>query len=161
MTVCEQDVGSRGGFSATRMLEQADTSRGALGREAVFILYLHNPDLETDLDETLGAVDELHKAGFFSEFGVSNFPAWVRRRPRRASFSLPFLVIPLTAFIFLLFSLPLFCDSTALLFLPFSRPSRAIPLPFSCLNDDRCPQQVMQIFDRCKTNGYVLPTVCK
>ena len=89
MTVCEQDVGSRGGFSATRMLEQADTSRGALGREAVFILYLHNPDLETDLDETLGAVDELHKAGFFSEFGVSNFPAWVRRRPRRASFSLP------------------------------------------------------------------------
>ena len=42
----------------------------------MLVLYLHSPDLETDLDETLSAVNELHKQGFFQDFGISNFPAW-------------------------------------------------------------------------------------
>eukprot|EP01047_Picozoa_sp_COSAG01_P016425 COSAG01_NODE_841_length_13175_cov_26.426124_16_plen_367_part_00 len=70
------DVGSRGGFTRSRMLQQAEASRAELGRDSVYVLYLHNPDLVTDLNETLAAVDELWKQGFFAEFGLSNFPAW-------------------------------------------------------------------------------------
>ena len=35
--------------------------------------YLHAPDHTTPFEETLKAVDELHKEGKFKRFGVSNF----------------------------------------------------------------------------------------
>ena len=64
------------GFRHGAVLAQGDASRSSLGRDSVLVLYLHSPDLETDLDETLSAVNELHKQGFFQDFGISNFPAW-------------------------------------------------------------------------------------
>jgi hypothetical protein len=30
----------------------------------------------TDIDETLSAIDELHRQGKIKEFGLSNYPAW-------------------------------------------------------------------------------------
>ena len=70
------DGGGRGGFSRAAVLRQGDMSREQLQRKQVLVCYLHSPDVETDLDETLAAMDDLYRQGFFQEFGVSNFPAW-------------------------------------------------------------------------------------
>ena len=43
----------------------------------VKILYLHAPDHETPLLETLTAINDLYKEGKFEEFGLSNFSSWV------------------------------------------------------------------------------------
>jgi len=58
------------------VIEQCETSLKKLGMESVDILYLHWPDIKTPIEETLGAISDLHKAGKFKEFGLSNFPAW-------------------------------------------------------------------------------------
>lgn len=39
----------------------------------VDILYLHAPDYKVPLEETLEAVNEVYKTGFFKRFGLSNF----------------------------------------------------------------------------------------
>ena len=41
--------------------------------DSVDILFLHSPDTETPLEETLSAVNELYLAGKFKRFGISNF----------------------------------------------------------------------------------------
>ena len=64
------------GFRRAALSEQADTSRAELRRDSVYILYLHNPDLTTDLDDALEGINDLYQQGFFEEFGLSNFPAW-------------------------------------------------------------------------------------
>ena len=64
------------GFRRAALAEQADTSRAELRRDSVYILYLHNPDLMTDLDDALEGINDLYQQGFFEEFGLSNFPAW-------------------------------------------------------------------------------------
>ena len=64
------------GFRRAALAEQADTSRAELRRDSVYILYLHNPDLTTDLDDALEGINDLYQQGFFEEFGLSNFPAW-------------------------------------------------------------------------------------
>ena len=51
------------------------TSLERLQVPSVKILYLHAPDHETPLKETLKTVDSLHKEGKFEEFGLSNFSA--------------------------------------------------------------------------------------
>ena len=43
----------------------------------VKILYLHAPDHETPLLETLTAINDLYKERKFEEFGLSNFSSWV------------------------------------------------------------------------------------
>lgn len=40
------------------------------------MLYLHRPDRTVPFDETLKAIDELHKSGKFKKFGLSNFAAY-------------------------------------------------------------------------------------
>eukprot|EP01119_Soliformovum_irregulare_P009467 TRINITY_DN2279_c0_g1_i2.p1 TRINITY_DN2279_c0_g1~~TRINITY_DN2279_c0_g1_i2.p1 ORF type:complete len:327 (+),score=94.51 TRINITY_DN2279_c0_g1_i2:128-1108(+) len=44
--------------------------------DKVDIFYLHAPDRATPFQETLEAVNELHKSGHFKEFGLSNYSAW-------------------------------------------------------------------------------------
>ncbi|KNC53909.1 aflatoxin B1 aldehyde reductase member 2 [Thecamonas trahens ATCC 50062] len=66
----------RGGLAADQVEAQASASLAALGMPAVDILYLHAPDQTTPIEETLQAMDKLHKAGVFSEFGLSNYAAW-------------------------------------------------------------------------------------
>ncbi|KAJ3038009.1 hypothetical protein HDV00_001053 [Rhizophlyctis rosea] len=41
--------------------------------EQVDVYYLHGPDPETPIEETLAAINDLYKAGKFKRFGLSNF----------------------------------------------------------------------------------------
>lgn len=65
-------------FALTRVsvVEQCNASLRKLGLDCLPLFYIHMPDIKTDLDETLGAIDELHKQGKILEFGLSNYPAW-------------------------------------------------------------------------------------
>ncbi|GCB70170.1 hypothetical protein scyTo_0005622 [Scyliorhinus torazame] len=55
---------------------QLSTSLERLQRKSVEILYLHAPDHETPVEETLAACQELHQQGKFKEFGLSNYASW-------------------------------------------------------------------------------------
>ena len=52
---------SSGGMTRTRVLEQAAISLDSLQKNSVDLLYLHAPDHNTPLEETLGAIQELYK----------------------------------------------------------------------------------------------------
>lgn len=56
---------------------QLNESLFRMNKKSVDILYLHFPDPETPIEETLKACAELHKEGKFLELGLSNFPAWL------------------------------------------------------------------------------------
>ena len=47
-----------------------------LQRDAVDLFYLHSPDNETPLEQTLEACARLHAAGKFRRLGMSNYAAW-------------------------------------------------------------------------------------
>ncbi|KAF2476720.1 aflatoxin B1 aldehyde reductase member 2 [Lindgomyces ingoldianus] len=59
-----------------RLKEHAYKSLSELGTDSVDIFYLHAPDHSVPFEETLRAVNELHKEGKFVELGLSNFAAW-------------------------------------------------------------------------------------
>jgi aflatoxin B1 aldehyde reductase len=60
----------------------ADVRRGlmaslkALKTEKIDMFYLHGPDRKTPIEDTLGEVNKLHKEGYFTRFGISNYMAW-------------------------------------------------------------------------------------
>ncbi|OJI96819.1 hypothetical protein ASPVEDRAFT_36205 [Aspergillus versicolor CBS 583.65] len=56
--------------------ERFETSLKELGTDQVDIFYLHAPDRSVPFDETLEAVNELHKEGKFVQLGLSNFTAF-------------------------------------------------------------------------------------
>jgi aflatoxin B1 aldehyde reductase len=59
-----------------KLKELFGTSLKELDTDAVDIFYLHAPDHSTPFEETLGAINELHKQGKFVQLGLSNFAAW-------------------------------------------------------------------------------------
>ncbi len=59
------------------VLSQFNESLACLRTDHVDLLYLHFPDSETPLEESLEACWELHAQGRFTELGLSNFPAWM------------------------------------------------------------------------------------
>jgi aflatoxin B1 aldehyde reductase len=61
---------------ADRLKEHALTSLKELGTDTVDIFYLHAPDHSVPFEETLEAVNELHKQGKFVQLGLSNFASW-------------------------------------------------------------------------------------
>lgn len=65
-----------GVHSASRLKEHALKSLSELGSDTVDIFYLHAPDRSVPFEETLEAVNELHKQGKFVQLGLSNFAAW-------------------------------------------------------------------------------------
>ncbi|EDO41340.1 predicted protein [Nematostella vectensis] len=67
---------SKKGLKFDRVLEQMNTSLKRMKRDKVDIFYLHAPDHKTPIEESLKAVDQLHKEGKFKEFGLSNYAAW-------------------------------------------------------------------------------------
>eukprot|EP00933_Yihiella_yeosuensis_P053227 TRINITY_DN51412_c0_g1_i1.p1 TRINITY_DN51412_c0_g1~~TRINITY_DN51412_c0_g1_i1.p1 ORF type:complete len:421 (+),score=79.90 TRINITY_DN51412_c0_g1_i1:117-1379(+) len=75
-TKADKGVPPHYSLSKISVLEQCDTSLDKLGVDSVDLFYLHAPDINTDIAETLEAIDELHKAGKIKEFGLSNYPAW-------------------------------------------------------------------------------------
>lgn len=55
---------------------QLETSLKRLRTESVDIFYLHAPDHQTPVQDTLQACNKLHKEGKFRELGLSNYASW-------------------------------------------------------------------------------------
>ncbi|KAG8630366.1 hypothetical protein KVT40_001985 [Elsinoe batatas] len=65
-----------GQHSPSRLTESLTTSLSELGTDTVDIFYLHAADRSVPFEETLRAVNDLHKAGKFVQLGLSNFTAF-------------------------------------------------------------------------------------
>jgi aflatoxin B1 aldehyde reductase len=59
-----------------QLREHFETSLKELGTDTVDIFYLHAPDHSVPFEETLEAVNEMHKEGKFVQLGLSNYAAW-------------------------------------------------------------------------------------
>ncbi len=64
------------GNSRKHLLDAIDGSLRRLGTDYVDLYQLHHPDPDTPIDETLGALDTIVRAGKARYVGCSNFPAW-------------------------------------------------------------------------------------
>jgi aryl-alcohol dehydrogenase-like predicted oxidoreductase len=69
-------AGKPEGLSRARIREAIDGSLSRLGTDRVDIYYLHVPDHDTPIDETLDAVAELLEQKKILGWGVSNYAAW-------------------------------------------------------------------------------------
>ncbi len=67
---------NNGGLSRSWVLRACDGSLGRLGTDHIDIYYLHRDDPRTPLDETIGAIGDLIRAGKVRYFGVSNYRGW-------------------------------------------------------------------------------------
>lgn len=67
---------AEGGLTPAAVDHQFTTSLHRLGAESVDLLYLHAPDLNTPISETLAAIHRHYEAGRFERFGLSNYAAW-------------------------------------------------------------------------------------
>ena len=70
------DERNNGGSSRSWILRACDASLGRLGTDRIDVYYLHRDDPSTPLDETVGAIGDLIRAGKVRYFGVSNFRGW-------------------------------------------------------------------------------------
>lgn len=74
------DTKHKGGFpgkgnaSAANVKADAENSKKMLGCN-VDIFYIHAPDADTPIADTLSGVNEVYKSGFFKRFGLSNYKA--------------------------------------------------------------------------------------
>merc|ERR1712093_359822 len=62
-------------FTLDSMRKYIDVQLEAIKTDKFHLWYLHMPDASTSLEETLEAVNTLHKEGKFERFGVSNYSA--------------------------------------------------------------------------------------
>ncbi len=65
-----------GGLGAESVDKQFTTSLQRMGVDSVDLLYLHQPDLDVPIRETLQALHRHFEAGRFKRFGLSNYAAW-------------------------------------------------------------------------------------
>jgi len=63
-------------LDAKGVRHQLETSLQRLGVDSVQIFYLHAPDHNTPIRETLTTVQAMYEEGKFKELGLSNFAAW-------------------------------------------------------------------------------------
>lgn len=64
------------GLSRKWLLRAIDDSLGRLGTDYLDIYYLHKPDHDTPLEETIRAIGDIIAAGKTLHFGLSNFRGW-------------------------------------------------------------------------------------
>ena len=64
------------GLSYGRIMAACEASLRRLNTDYIDLYYLHFPDLQTPLEETLRAMDDLTRQGKVRYVGVSNHPAW-------------------------------------------------------------------------------------
>jgi aryl-alcohol dehydrogenase-like predicted oxidoreductase len=64
------------GLGRAAIFRAIDTSLRRLQREYVDLYYLHSPDPQTPIEESLDAMAELVRAGKVRHVGVSNYAAW-------------------------------------------------------------------------------------
>jgi aryl-alcohol dehydrogenase-like predicted oxidoreductase len=69
------DGGRRQGGSRRYVLAAAEASLRRLNTDWIDVYYYHRPDPKTPIEETLGALDELKRAGKVRHIGCSNFSA--------------------------------------------------------------------------------------
>jgi aryl-alcohol dehydrogenase-like predicted oxidoreductase len=70
------DAGDNAPLSAVAVQKCVDASLRRLRTDRLDLLYLHQPDRQTRLEETLGAVADLVRTGKVLGLGVSNYAAW-------------------------------------------------------------------------------------
>ena len=78
-TKCRFPMGPRpndGGLSRRHILEACEASLRRLQTDWIDLYQVHAPDLETPIEETLRALDDLVRAGKVRYIGCSNFAAW-------------------------------------------------------------------------------------
>lgn len=64
------------GLTRESVLQQASLSLANLQLPSVDVFYLHAPDHNTPIEETLAACQQLYEEGKFKELGLSNYAAW-------------------------------------------------------------------------------------
>ena len=69
------DDPNHGGNSRRWLVRELDNSLRRLGTDYVDLYQIHRPDPSTDIDETLGALTDLVRAGKIRAVGSSTFPA--------------------------------------------------------------------------------------
>jgi aryl-alcohol dehydrogenase-like predicted oxidoreductase len=75
MPIGDDDNPNRRGTSRRWLVEEVEHSLRRLGTDYIDIYQVHRPSPETDLDETLGALTDLVRAGKIRYFGHSTYPA--------------------------------------------------------------------------------------
>lgn len=87
-----EDSNERGN-SRRWLIREVESSLQRLGTEWIDLYQIHRPSPDTDIDETLGALSDLVRAGKIRYFGSSTFPAhemveaqWVSERRCRERF---------------------------------------------------------------------------
>ena len=64
------------GLMPDEVNRQLNISLDRLNTNFIDLLYLHAPDLDTPIEQTLEACFELYSQGKFKQFGLSNYAAW-------------------------------------------------------------------------------------
>lgn len=64
------------GGSRSHLMKAVDASLKRLNTDYIDLYYFHFPDLETPIEETLRALDDLVRTGKVRYIGCSNFAAW-------------------------------------------------------------------------------------
>lgn len=67
---------NNGGLSRSWVMRACDASLARLATDRIDVYYLHRDDPRTPIDETVGAIGDLIRAGKVRYFGVSNFRGW-------------------------------------------------------------------------------------
>jgi aryl-alcohol dehydrogenase-like predicted oxidoreductase len=87
------DGPNRQGNSRRWIVQEVDNSLRRLQTDWIDLYQIHRPEPDTDVDETLGALTDLQRAGKIRAFGSSTFPAheiveaqWVAERRNRERF---------------------------------------------------------------------------
>jgi aryl-alcohol dehydrogenase-like predicted oxidoreductase len=64
------------GLSRWRIIKNCEASLQRLGADYIDVYYLHRPDPRTDIDESLGALDDLVRQGKVRYAACSNYAGW-------------------------------------------------------------------------------------
>lgn len=67
---------AEGGLTPASIEHQITTSLDRLGMDSLDLFYLHSPDLDTPIRDSLQKVASLHEQGKFRRFGLSNYASW-------------------------------------------------------------------------------------
>ncbi|MFK7889233.1 MAG: aldo/keto reductase family protein [Granulosicoccus sp.] len=65
-----------GGLSPASIEQQLTTSLKRLNQSSLDLFYLHSPDPDVPIRDSLRTMSTLHQQGLFDRFGLSNYAAW-------------------------------------------------------------------------------------